>query len=192
MDRMSMFDTKNNRELLISDLDIPEEIEVYDKNDFKIDTVLIHPSISTLNGISNIKLSLESNTFNDEITITEDGNIKSDKHGVMKNWFRLTSRDFINKYYTSDGNYIDYNLYNIIDNCSDKLVECSGHELLERENLKAIIYRIVSVQDNPLVPKSSIRQNLIKVDKILNKYDNLPNNCSLAEALELMHKDIYK
>ena len=186
-----MFGNSQKSDLKLSDFDVPEVLQIYDSKGIIAGTVKIMPSVSNINGIASVTLKLDSLKFNDEITITEDGNVKSKKYGIIRNWFMLTAREFVQRYYASMEYYIDYDLYNVIDKCSDKLVEYSGHELVERENLKAIIYRIVSAQDNPLVPKRNIRQNLVKVDKILNKYANFPNNCSLAKALELMHKDIY-
>lgn len=186
-----MFNNSQKGDLKLSDFDVPEVLNIYNSKGIIAGTVNIIPSLSIVNDITSITLKIDSTKFKDELLITEDGNVKSMKYGILENWFMLTAREFVEKYYTSNENYIDYNLYDIIDKCSDKLVEYSGHELVERENLKAIVYRILSAQDNPLVPKSSIRQNLTKVNIILDKYVNLPNNCSLAKALAEMHKDIY-
>lgn len=186
-----MFGNDKKCKLTLNDFDLPEKLKIYNSDNLLEDLLDIIPSLSIVNEIASITLEIDSTKFKDELVITEDGNVKSMKYGILENWFMLTAREFVEKYYTSNGNYIDYNLYDIIDKCSDKLVEYSGHELVERENLKAIVYRILSAQDNPLVPKSSIRQNLIKADKILSKYNNLPSNCSLAKALMWMRKDIY-
>lgn len=187
MNKMDIFGSKKS--LCLDDLYLQDKINIYNSKDFIKDTVEISPEVVTVNDVSEVILKLTSSVFSDTLTITDDGNIKSEKHGVLINWFKLYPKDFVSKYYTKNGDYLDTEIFGILEQCSDKLVKASGFELVSRENLKAVLFRMVSAQDNPLVPRKSVRQNIEKVDWLLDKMGKLPDTCSLANAIA-MAKDL--
>lgn len=150
---MSMFDNDKKSKLTLNDFDLHEKLKIYNSDNSLEDLLDIIPSLFIVNEIASITLEIDSAKFKDELVITEDENVKSKKHGVLENWFILTAREFVQRYYTSMEDYIEYELCNVIDKRSDKLVGYSGHELVERENLDAILYNRLSAQDNTLLPK---------------------------------------
>ena len=147
--------------------------------------------------LTNIKTQRHSDEKYRNITIKQG-------YGNMKIWLN----DLINKYFTSSGNYTDYNINSIENDDSSiitkcvlvnhiSFVDCPGHNDLIQTMLSSISLMdgaiIVISVDQSITKKIQLIQHLIaaklgKLDKIiicLNKIDLVSKNILLSRKKEL-------